>query len=155
MKPFYEEILKNLSTVPTPEYPGRILVSGASQAILITPDNEEVIIAACTHGNNQRPGKLVAFAHDAYLDWIRSPAKEMKKFSANVLKWLTGKTKLDDSEVIRTDCIEEGTDIWKYKLVIWDHLDILSGSYEEKLLNYLANGGRTSDDLFIHDIPFK
>jgi hypothetical protein len=66
------------------------------------------------------------------------------EFKNNVIKWLTGGSKLNRFEIIELDRINFDTNnsLRKYKIIIWDAFYKMEGiDLEAKLIDYLENGG--------------
>ena len=68
MSSFYDqEILNGLAKVPTPRYPGTLIVTGSiSQPVLTGKKSGEVIVAASKYGK----GRLLVGAHTFYMEWF-------------------------------------------------------------------------------------
>ena len=140
MSYYDREILTGLSKIPTPESPGVLLVTGESQAVFTGENPGEVFLAACQVGS----GKVFVSAHDCYLDWLDEKEDDKLKvdFMRNVKKWLTGKKKLNESQIVDLAEIEDNIqEVNQYLLVKWNQDLNLDNEKQELLLEYVKNGG--------------
>ena len=73
---YHKEILRGLISIPSPSYPGNIIVAGNSQAILTCGNSSsQVIIAATKYGS----GRIINCAHSFYNECLESGASKEHK----------------------------------------------------------------------------
>ncbi|CAF1006076.1 unnamed protein product [Brachionus calyciflorus] len=138
MKYYYQEIFNGLKKVPTPNYPGNMIIAGESQAVLTGENPGDVIIAAHCY----EKGRIIVAAHDCYLDWFKNPDSDLKKnLNKNFLIWL-GKKVVKSSEIGSLEEISSNNQcIDSYKIILWNHFFDPSDEEQDSLLSWLKNGG--------------
>ena len=137
MEFYADEILAGLDKIPTPNHPGKITISGASQCVLAYKSPENISIAAhCVE-----KGRVIVMCHDNYFEWISNPENNVKQqFCANVIKWLIGE-ELPPSEIFSFQQVDSSDAIDSVRLIKWHQDFDPSEETEEALLEWLKNGG--------------
>ena len=158
MSLYEREILGGLEKVPTPHFPGTLIVEGLkSQPVLTIKQTGETIIAASQYGK----GRLLVGAHTFYMDWFLKNLVDEEKHNAkknqvidafvkNVKLWLVhGDEKvahqLDMSLVCDLNkALNKASTIplKNYKVLLFHAESELDAKQERQLLAYLENGGQ-------------
>lgn len=147
---YYETILTGLSKVPTPNNPGKLIVTGHSQAILTDNDSNNVIMAGCEYGK----GKIIVSSHSCYLEWINEYANGIKKdFMNRVKQWLTGDEMTSRFSIGNLAYITEG--FVNFKILMWDSDVSLSDDIKSAILEYINQGGININKPFNSYIPIN
>jgi hypothetical protein len=142
---YYErEILHGLDEVPTPNYPGTLVVMGDAQAVFTVNSPGDTIMAATQYGS----GRLFATAHDNYIKWLLGTIDEnenqkvISKFVKNLKKWLTREANVAAERIIKfSDLDASGKSFDDFKLITWNHSYDPDEEMQERLLEYVSNGG--------------
>lgn len=139
MRYFDKEILDQLEKIPTPNFPGSIVVTGKSQAVLTGENPGEVIIAAAQLAR----GRIIVTAHDCYLNWLDQDDSEIKnKFNRNLKIWLAGED-ISSSEIVDfKDAARRSRPFTDYKIIKWKQNFNPTVTDENNLLKWLKIGGK-------------
>lgn len=133
---YYQTILEGLSKVPTPNNPGKLVVTGKSQAILTGSNSNDVLLAGYEYGK----GKILVCSHTCYMEWINEGTDGIKKDLMDRLKkWLTGDDQVSRYSIGNLAYVTEGFS--NFKILLWDENDSLSEETKSSLLDYINEGG--------------
>lgn len=135
---YCEEILKNFTSIPTPEYPGILAIDGdQTQAIFAYPTESDVFLAASTHGN----GRLIASGHDVYYNYFEEKSGLPKIFTDGVKKWLSSGNEISNNQILDMSKFEETESLKDYKIIKWKFDTDIKSEDEVRLLEFIKNGG--------------
>ena len=136
---FDREILCGLSEIKTPTCPGSLIITGFNaQAVFTGEKSSDVFLAAAEYGR----GRVFVAAHESYTEWLKSPTDKLETdLTNNIKNWLSQKSKAQIVTMCDISTIKESSGLSQYDFVKWGMCDSPSETIQEKVLEYIDNGG--------------